>query len=129
MIFLGHPYFESQNLYIVKDQDEILQTPPNSIVFIENIDLNIELINFCIKNNITFSLKITSIKEALFANQFGAIYLICSIDLAKSIQSLAESYLFDTKVLVQIDDDKYIEELAKFGVDGVIFDNAIKKIL
>jgi len=48
--------------------------------------------------------------------------------LAKTAQSLADTYLFDSKILVNIEDEKDIEEMALFGVDGVLFSNAIIKI-
>ncbi|MDQ1268226.1 MAG: hypothetical protein QG560_869, partial [Campylobacterota bacterium] len=49
--------------------------------------------------------------------------------LAKTAQNVAESYLFDAKILVMIEDEDEIEELALLAIDGVIFSNAIVKIL
>jgi hypothetical protein len=48
--------------------------------------------------------------------------------LAKTAQNVAENYLFDAKILVLIEKEDEIEELALLGVDGVVFSNTIIKI-
>jgi hypothetical protein len=40
--------------------------------------------------------------------------------------SIAQHYLFDTQILVKIISIEEIESLAKIGVDGVVFSEAIK---
>ena len=121
MLIFGHLWIESPLFYQIDTIDDIINTPPNSIVSIDNLDKNIELIKHCQKNLIPFCLYINSIKEAIFANSFGAKYIISNKDLAKEIMPIAQNYLFDTRVLAKISDEDEIEEMAKAGVDGVLF--------
>jgi NAD(P)H-dependent flavin oxidoreductase YrpB (nitropropane dioxygenase family) len=51
--------------------------------------------------------------------------MICEEDAALMIQPIAETYLFDTKVLVLIHSEKEISKIARGGIDGVIFAGAI----
>jgi hypothetical protein len=41
------------------------------------------------------------------------------------IQPIAQEYLFDSKVLVLIHDEKEIVKIARSGIDGVLFAEAI----
>ena len=41
--------------------------------------------------------------------------------MAKELQNLAENYLFDAKVLLCIKEEEEMLEIAKLGIDGVIF--------
>ncbi|NOZ89750.1 MAG: hypothetical protein GXO60_00530 [Epsilonproteobacteria bacterium] len=125
MLIFGHLWMESPQFYQIDTIDDIIDTPSNSIVSIDSLAKNIELIKHCQKNFIPFCLHINSIKEAIFANSFGAKYIISSKDLAKEIMPIAQNYLFDTRVLAQISDEDEIEEMAKAGVDGVILSSSI----
>jgi hypothetical protein len=51
---------------------------------------------------------------------------LCEEDSALMIQPIAQEYLFDTKVLVLIHSSKEISKIARSGIDGVIFAEAIK---
>jgi len=128
MILLGHRFIDSQNLYHVLDIDSIEHTPPSSIIYLEFSEDNLDIIKYANLNNIDIALKVDTIKEIIYASAFNARYIIVSKSMAKTAQDLAQDYLFDSKILVLIDDENDIEELALIGVDGVIFSNAIIKI-
>jgi len=68
---------------------------------------------------------ITGLENALFANALGAKYMICEEDTALIVQPIAQNYLFDSRLLVLIQDDKKISKIAREQVDGVIFAEAI----
>jgi len=123
MLIFGHLWIESPKFYKIETINDINQTPPNSLLYIENLSKNIELIKFCQKNQLQFSIKIDTIKEAIFANIFDAKYIITTKKLAKELTPIAQNYLFDTQVLALISEDFEIEEMAKIGVDGVVFIN------
>jgi DNA-binding FrmR family transcriptional regulator len=72
-------------------------------------------------NNIKYCVKISTLIEAVTANALRASYVLVQNDTAKEIQSTAENYLFDTKVLVQIKDETQMTPLIKEGIDGVIY--------
>ncbi|MDE5592069.1 MAG: hypothetical protein K2I63_03835, partial [Helicobacter sp.] len=67
-----------------------------------------------------------SIVQSLILVGLGVKFFI-TLDkqMAKELQKLAEHYLFDSKILFAIKDEKTIEEVAKMGIDGVIFLEAL----
>jgi hypothetical protein len=69
-----------------------------------------------------------NITQLLYASSFNASYIVVEKELAKTAQNIAENYLFDAKILVMIENEDEIEELAILGVDGVVFPNTIIKI-
>jgi hypothetical protein len=71
---------------------------------------------------------VNNITELVYASAFNASYCIVTQKLAKTAQKIAENYLFDTKILVHIENEDEIEEMALLGIDGVIFLEAIVKI-
>jgi len=128
MIIIGHKYFQSEPFYKVRSKEEIKKTPSNSIVFIDFKEENFyDLILNCNKNNVKFALRISTLKESIFAHNFKAAFIIIEKGIAKDVQKIADEYLFDAKILVKIDNEQEIEELALIGVDGVIFPQAFKE--
>jgi Ni2+-binding GTPase involved in maturation of urease and hydrogenase len=118
MIILGHPILNCETFFKIENTSDIKNTTPNSVVL---TTYNLETINYCFKNNIPCGVFINSIKEAIFSNNLRAKYLICEDNMGKNIQQIAENYMFDSKVIVVIDDDEGIEKIAKDGIDGVIY--------
>ncbi|WP_187647256.1 hypothetical protein [Nitrosophilus labii] len=96
--------------------EEIKNTPPNTTLFFR---YDLELIKYCYDNDLSFAVAVDSIKEAIFANHFGAAYIVVKKDMAKKIQNVANEYLFDAKILVKIVFDWEIEIFAQKGIDGV----------
>ena len=121
MKIFGHPWIESETFYSVESIDEIKRTPPNALLHIDSLAEHIGLVHYCQENTLEYALKISEIKEAMFANNFGAKYLLCSKELAKELMPIAQNYLFDTQVIAYILDETEIEEMAKVGVDGIKF--------
>ena len=79
-------------------------------------------------NSLCFCLKVESVTQIVYASNLGASFILVDKDLAKTAQNLANNYLFDAKILVNIEDEQDIEELALLGLDGVLFSEAIIKI-
>jgi len=121
MKIFGHPWIASEKIYSVKSVEEIKNTPSNTLLLIDSLRNNIELVHYCQKNSLSYILKIEEIKEAIFANTLHAKFLFCSQVLAKELMPIAQNYLFDAQVIAYISDEKEIETLAKANVDGVIF--------
>jgi len=128
MLIFGHRFIPSISLYHVLDIDSITNTPPSSIVHIEFSEENLDVIAHTRINQIPSSMCVKNIREIIYASNLGASYIIVRKELAKEAQKIATEYLFDAKILVLIEEEKEIEELALIGVDGVIFSNAIIKI-
>ncbi len=128
MLLLGHRFIPSESLYHVQSIEAIQNTPPSSTIFLDFDEKNLDIINHLRENQIIFALGIQTIKEAIYASSLDASYILTPKDLAKELQDLANNYLFDAKILTTINDEDEIEEMARIGVDGVIFCNAIIKI-
>jgi len=121
MKIFGHPLMESETFYSVESIEEIERTPSNALLHIDSLVEHFELIKYCQKNSLAYALKISEIKEGIFANNLGAKFILCSKELGKELMPIAQNYLFDTQVIAYILDEKEIEEMAKVGVDGVKF--------
>ena len=128
MILFGHRFIESEKFYHIQSIDAIDNTPPSSAIFTEFSEENLDIINHSVKNSITLCVHVNNITEIIYASSLGATFLVVNKELAKTAQNIAENYLFDAKILVNIENDDEIEELAMLGIDGVIYSNAIIKI-
>lgn len=127
MIIIGHRFIPSDNLYHVTNIDAIKKTPPSSSIFLDFSEENLDTINYAIANNIPLALGVKNIKETLFASSLGASYILVDSEFASLAQNLANEYLFDAKILVIIEDEDEMQDLALSSIDGVVFKNAIIK--
>ena len=128
MFLFGHRFIKSEPFYHVLDIESISHTPPSSTVFVEFSESNLDIIEHAILNSITLAISAKNITEIIYASSLGASFIVVSKQLSSTAQDLANNYLFDAKILVHIESEDDIEELAVLGVDGVIFSNAIIKI-
>jgi len=119
MKIFGHPWIESEQFYVVENQEDIAKTPANVTLKIEVF--NIELMKYCQANSLPYMINANDIKEAIFANILNAKYIKASKSLAKELMPIAQNYLFDAQILGVISKDSEIEELAKANVDGAWF--------
>ena len=125
MIIVGHPWVESPKFCKVFSQDDIKKSKADVIVLLEPLVDSRILARYCNENAVPFAVTVNSLKEAIFTNALGATYMVCEEDDALIIQPIAEEYLFDTDILVLIHDEKEITKIARSGIDGVIFPEAI----
>lgn len=124
MLIFGHELILSEPWHRVSSQKEIANTPSNTIILLDFNSLDIA--TYCKEQNVDFALEVKNIKEALIASALGASYLLCSKDIAKEIQTIANEYLWSAKVIVLIEDESELEVVAKAGIDGVIFAQSIR---
>ena len=127
MLIYGHRFIPSQSFYHVSDIDSISNTPPSSVVHIEFNEDNLDIINHANINQIPISLCAKNIRDIIYSSALEASFIIVHKELAEDAKNLANEYLYDAKILVLIEEENEIEELATVGVDGVIFSNAIIK--
>lgn len=128
MILFGHRFIPSVTFYHILDIDSITNTPPSSIIHIEFSQNNLDIINHAKVNQMTLSICCKTITEIIYASSLGASFIVIKNDLAEQANKIANDYLFDAKILVLIEEENEIENLALLGVDGVIFSNAILKV-
>ncbi len=128
MLIFGHRFIDSSNFYHIPNIDAIKNTPSNSIIYLNFNQDNLDIINHATSNNLILALSVKDITEIIYANSLHSSFIVVEKGLAKTAQNLAENYLFDAKIIVHIEDESEIEELAILGIDGVIFYDAIIKI-
>ena len=125
MIVIGHPWIPSSHFRKVFSKEDITKTDANEIVLLEPLVDSHALAAYCQQNQIPYAITACTINDAILANALGASYLVCEEDDAMVIQPIAEEYLFDANVLVLIQEEKDIAKIARNGIDGVIFPEAI----
>ncbi|OHD99469.1 MAG: hypothetical protein A3E21_04055 [Sulfurimonas sp. RIFCSPHIGHO2_12_FULL_36_9] len=128
MIFFGHRFIESENFYHISSIEAIQNTPPSSTLYIEFSETNLDIITHTFLNSMPTAIYAQNVTQLLYASSFNASFIVVEKELAKTAQNVAENYLFDAKILVLIEKEDEIEELALLGVDGVVFSNTIIKI-
>ena len=121
MKIFGHPWIESDSFYGVDSIEDIKRTPSNSILYIDSLSKQIDMVKYFQNNSLSYALKVEDIKEAIFANNFGATFILCSKELARELMPIAQNYLFDTQIIAYISSESEIAKMAKSGVDGVMF--------
>ncbi|MDD2449491.1 MAG: hypothetical protein PHS42_07410 [Sulfurimonas sp.] len=127
MLIFGHRFIDSANFYHTQNMDAIDNTPSNSTIYLDFSEDNLEIIEHCKANEISLALGVEDIRELIYASSLGASFILVQKELASTAMRIANNYLFDAKIIVHIEDEDEIEELAILGVDGVIFSTAIIK--
>jgi len=125
MIIVGHPWIKSSCFSKVFSIEDITKSKAEDIILLEPLVDSHTYAAYCKENNITFAVVVNTLDDALFANALGAKFIICEEDDALMIQPIAQEYLFDARILVLIHSEKEISKIARGGVDGVIFAEAI----
>jgi hypothetical protein len=125
MRIFGHPWIPSEVFKRVFSLKDIQGLKESEIALLEPLTESIKLAQHCENENIVFAVTLGSIRDALFANELGASYIVCQQEDAMEIQPIAQTYLFDAQVLVLVENEKEIDRIARFSIDGVIFPKAI----
>lgn len=128
MFIFGHPWVDSPRFVKVFSIEEIEKTKPDDILLLEPLDVSIELVRYCRKNKLSFALTVSNVREALLANALGASFMLSQHEQAIVLQKISEEYLFDCRILVLVEEERQIETMARFGIDGVIFPPAIVQL-
>ncbi len=124
MILIGDNLIPHKTFSYVDSIMEIEHTEPNSTL-IFNYDEN--LLVYCRKHQLSNAVIVSNIKEAIYCNALNSKYIICDKKLAKSVQKIAENYVFDAKILAIIENNDEIEKIALSEIDGVIYSSLLNK--
>ncbi len=117
MLIFGHKKIEAEEFFRIENIEDIKDSPNGATVLVDRFDIDIA--KFCQVNLVPYTIVVSSIKDAIFANLLNAKYIIAPRDILRELMKIAEYYLFDTKVLVEAREDE-IGDMARVGVDGVI---------
>lgn len=118
MILIGDDLIPFENISKVTKTEDIKQTTSNSTVI---FDFEETVLKYCFDNQISSAVIVFNIKEAIYSNSLKAKYIICSKELAQKVQKIADNYMFDSRILVIIESNNEIEEIALNEIDGVIY--------
>jgi hypothetical protein len=125
MIVIGHPWIKSSHFRKVFSKEDIQKSTADEVVLLEPLVDSHALAAYCQEHQIPYAVTACTINDAILANALGASYLVCEEDDAMVIEPIAQEYLFDASVLVLIHEEKEIAKIARSGIDGVIFPEAI----
>jgi len=119
MIILNDKRFSEERFCNVKNLEEIKNSPNNSTLIFQYSENDIPLYQFCKKNGVPYGVKISSIQEFIFIHNLNGKYVfVDDLDLAKTLQKLADNYLSDTKIIMETSLKK-IEKIALLEIDGI----------
>ena len=118
MILIGDKLITHKKFFQISKINEIKNTEPNSIL---SFRYNEELLTYSYENDLQVAVIVCSIKEVIYANSLNAKYIISEKGLAKTIQKIADNYMFDSKILAIIETNDEIEEIAQSEIDGIIY--------
>ncbi len=125
MIILGHPEIPFEPLHYVESIEEIDRTPPGSTLWLGPFGTAKAIARHCRDHRIGYAVMAERVTDALLANALHARYILADADLAPKLQKIAETYLFDAKILLPVSSEAEMEDAAEAGIDGVIFEEAI----
>ncbi|TBR79017.1 hypothetical protein DU474_04520 [Campylobacter novaezeelandiae] len=119
MLFFGHKLIKTKFFFHVKET-YFQNNAINYFFYNEN------LIEKAKKNNYEFAILAQKKDDFFLSNTLGAKYIICKDEkLAKFGAKAAEFYLFDSKILLLVDNFKNLDQVFKLKVDGVILKTLI----
>ncbi|MCK9161587.1 MAG: hypothetical protein RBQ81_03650 [Arcobacteraceae bacterium] len=118
MILIGDKFIPYEKIEKISNIDDIKYTTPNSTLI---FGFDISFMQYCQNNNLAYGVEVHNIKESIYANALSAKYIICKLNIAKTIQTIAQNYMFDSRVLAIIEDSSMIEEVALQEIDGIIY--------
>ena len=118
MIILRDKNISNEMLFEIKYINDISNTKSNSTVLFE---YDLELMKYCKANEINYAVKVTTIQEAIYSNLLQAKYIIVKKKISKTIQKMADDYMYDSKVIVEIKNIDQLQWVASYAIDGVIY--------
>jgi len=122
MIIIGDNLVPYETTFFISSIESIKETKPNSLLIFYYDE---KILKYCYENSLDFAVIIKSVKDAIYSNSLNARYIISKINMAKKIQKIAENYMFDTKNLAIIKSNDELEKVAKYEIDGVIYNRLL----
>ena len=124
MITLG--FFEEIDDYlniIFQPVLNIEKTPSNYMII---TPFKKECIKQYKKHHDNINLVCHDIVEFIIATKCNVRYVVAEFELSKTLQKLADDYMYDTKVLAIIDNETKLKDVALNGIDGAINKSLLK---
>ncbi len=119
MLVLNHKDLKSEIFSKINSIQEIKFTQSNSTLI---FDFNIEICNYCNQNSLEFGVRIKRVKEVIFSANLNAKYIfINDEELILKAQKIADDYMYDSKIILEIKSEEELEWSAINAIDGVYF--------
>ena len=123
MILLNTKYCDTTFSYI-QTIDEIKHTKEYDIIYFL---FDEKLCLYAKNNDLSYMVVAKSIKECILANELGARYILLKNTNSHSINNkilkrymkVAQNYLFDSKIIFEIDSLDEIDKIATSNIDGI----------
>ncbi|MRI83418.1 MAG: hypothetical protein C6I00_03270 [Nitratiruptor sp.] len=116
MLIFGHPHIPAPILHPIATPEEIDHLPPDHIPL---LPFDFALANYCLRQGIKGAIWVETIRQGIYGNALQMAYLVSpTLKLAKELQQIADNYLFDARIIVQID-ERLLEEAVAAQIDGV----------
>jgi len=122
MIIIGDNLVPYTDTFFISSIESIKETKANSLLIFYYDE---KILKYCYENSLDFAVIIKSVKDAIYSNNLNARYIISKINMAKKVQKIAENYMFDTKNLAIIKSNDELEKVAKYEIDGVIYNKLL----
>ncbi len=123
MIIIGDKLVPFEDFAFIKNIENIKNTKANSTLCFSYDE---DILKYAYGNSLNTAVIVKNIKQAIYSNALNARYIISSKDLAKDIQKIADTYMFDSKNLAIISSNEEFEQIAKDEIDGVIYQELVK---
>jgi len=120
MLLFGLKDIDSPKFIRVDSIEEIKTTTSKDILLLNGLKKPYKLAKYAQKNSLSFAVEVNSIKEALIASTLGASFSLANKTLAKTLQKIADNYLWDMKILAIISSEDEIEEIGLLEIDGAV---------
>ncbi|MBD3840481.1 MAG: hypothetical protein IE909_01120 [Campylobacterales bacterium] len=122
MLIIGDALIPFTPIYTINSIDQIKHTSANSVVCFK---FDKTIMRYCLDNSVNYCVKVESLLQTAIANNLRARYIIVDRSIAKQVQMVAENYMYDCKILVEISDENQIEPYLLDGIDGVIYSHLL----
>jgi len=123
VIIIGHPLVKFRPLHKITSIEKAKTNLVENILLVDFSDT--KLVQYCMSQELSLALLVKNIKDACLANAVGAKYIVVDKAISKEIQNIATEYLFDSKILLRIENEYEIEEAAQDLIDGVVFKKGV----
>lgn len=122
MVIIGDELIPYEKISKINNIEDIKNTPSNSLLV---FDYNEEIMKYCFENSLFYAVRVDSVLESVYSNALSARYILANSIKGTKIQKVADNYIFDSKILLLIDNKEEINIAILKEIDGVFF----KKLL
>lgn len=123
MIILGDLRIACEKITPICAVEDIAHTQNNTTLLYH---FDFALLTYTQKNLLHSCVVVNTLQELLYASKFGVRYIAVEKSLGKRAQQIADNYMFDSQILVIIEDETELLPTALAEIDGVIYKKVVE---